>query len=177
MVEPLSDGGATPITAVVAATHAEFTRTVFSGTLAYVGTLVYGPRDPTLPAARAAVCACPTERAGQDVSFSTIDQACSAIGHHYRHQGHPDPITHGAVHRVRRGLRRTLGTVRVARHARSAGSGRIAEMRRVLRPGGLLVLAGHVASINRVALDVHKLLEVISLPAHRPARLGAPSRW
>ena len=39
----------------------------------------------------------------------------------------------------------------------------LAEMRRVLRPGGLLVLVDHVASTSRVALTIQRLLEKLTI--------------
>ena len=63
-----------------------------------------------MPAAPHAICAYLTERAEQGVSISTLELACAAIGAHHRDLDLPDPICHEAVRRVRRGLRRTLGT-------------------------------------------------------------------
>ncbi|MGH3366001.1 MAG: class I SAM-dependent methyltransferase [Nocardioidaceae bacterium] len=40
----------------------------------------------------------------------------------------------------------------------------LAEMHRVLRPGGRLLLADHVASRSRVARAVQRLLEVVTVP-------------
>ena len=40
----------------------------------------------------------------------------------------------------------------------------VAEMRRVLRPGGLLLLADHVAGSSRPVRAVQRLLEVVSVP-------------
>jgi ubiquinone/menaquinone biosynthesis C-methylase UbiE len=40
----------------------------------------------------------------------------------------------------------------------------IAEMRRVLRPGGLLLLADHVAGSARPTRAVQRLLEVVTVP-------------
>lgn len=40
----------------------------------------------------------------------------------------------------------------------------VAEMRRVLKPGGLLLLADHVRSASRLARGVQRLLEVVTVP-------------
>ena len=58
------------------------------------------------------------DRAATGLTFGSIDVACSAI--FYRHQQHglPDPTAHVTVRRVRRGLRRIMGTAphRGAKH-------------------------------------------------------------
>ena len=49
----------------------------------------------------------------------------------------------------------------------------IAEMRRVLRPGGLL-LADHVAGSARLTCAVQRLLEVVTVPLHGEHFLRRP---
>jgi integrase len=63
-----------------------------------------------MPASPETVAAYLAERAEAGLSYGSIDLACSAIGHRHRQHGFPDPTTDLTVRRVRRGLRRILGT-------------------------------------------------------------------
>ena len=63
-----------------------------------------------LPADPDAICAYLAERADSGIGYGPIDLACSAIGYQHRHDGLPDPTADPTVRRVRRGLRRLLGT-------------------------------------------------------------------
>jgi hypothetical protein len=128
LAEPLTDADATRIAAAAAAAHAASTRAVYAYAWRQWETWCASRGLAPLPATPAVVCAYLTERAAQGVPTSTIDLACSAIGHHHRHRGHPDPITHETVRRVRRGLRRTLGTA-PRRPARPLG---IAQLRQII---------------------------------------------
>jgi len=124
-------------------------------------------RDLTpLPADPAAVCAYLTERAEIGRCYGTIDQDCCAIAHQHREHGLPDPISHDAVRRIRRGLRRTLGTApRRLAHPLSP-----AEIRQIIAgidrtaPAGardaaliLLGYAGALRSCELAALDLTDL--------------------
>jgi len=63
-----------------------------------------------LPAAPEAIAAFITERAESGLCFGTLDGACSAIAHRHHQDGFPDPTADVGVRRVRRGLRRVMGT-------------------------------------------------------------------
>jgi integrase len=63
-----------------------------------------------LPAAAEALAAYLTERAESGISYGTLDGACSAIAHRHHREGLPDPTADPVVARVRRGLRRIMGT-------------------------------------------------------------------
>ena len=63
-----------------------------------------------LPAAPEALAAYLTERAESGMCYGTLDGACSAITHRHHQDGLPDPTAHPVVARVRRGLRRIMGT-------------------------------------------------------------------
>lgn len=63
-----------------------------------------------LPAAPEAIAAFLTERADSGLSYGTRDGACSAIAHRHHQDGLPDPTADVVVRRVRRGLRRIMGT-------------------------------------------------------------------
>ena len=106
----LTDEEATRIAAAIAATHAEATRTAYAHAWSHWVRWCDGRGLAGFPAEPALVCAYLTERAGQGLAFSTIDQACSAIGYQHRRRGLPDPLEDPTVRQVRRGLRRLLGT-------------------------------------------------------------------
>jgi hypothetical protein len=72
-----------------------------------------------LPAPPEAVAAFLAERAEAGVHFSTLDCYCPGIAHRHRQEGLTDPTADVLVRRVRRGLRRILGSRRSARATRS----------------------------------------------------------
>jgi integrase len=126
--------------------------------------------DP-LPADAAAVCAYLTERADRGVSVSTINLACSAIGHQHRRHGLPDPVGQDAVRQVGRGLRRLVGTV-PRRPARPLS---VAELRRLVTtsdrstPRGArdtaLILLGFAGALRRSELAALLLSDIEAKPA------------
>ena len=63
-----------------------------------------------LPADPDAVAAYLTERAEAGLCVGTLDGDCAAIAHRHRQRGLGDPTAAAVVRRVRRGLRRILGT-------------------------------------------------------------------
>lgn len=63
-----------------------------------------------LPADSDALAAYLTERAEAGLCNGTLDGACAAIAHRHNQVGLGDPTTAAVVRRVRRGLRRILGT-------------------------------------------------------------------
>jgi hypothetical protein len=63
-----------------------------------------------MPAAAEPLAAFLAERAESGICFGTIDGYCSAIAHRHHHEGLPDPTADVVVRRVRRGLRRIMGT-------------------------------------------------------------------
>ncbi len=98
------------IAAAATAAHADSTQVVYAHAWHRWSTWARTRGLQELPADPAAVCAYLTERASQGVSRSTINVACSAVGHQHRIHGLDNPITQARVRQVRRGLRRTLGT-------------------------------------------------------------------
>ena len=63
-----------------------------------------------LPAAPEALAAYLTERADSGICYGTLDSACSAIAQRHHRDGLSDPTADPVVARVRRGLRRIMGT-------------------------------------------------------------------
>jgi integrase len=124
-----------------------------------------------LPADPDAICAYLAERAETGIGYGSIDLACSAIGYQHRHDGLPDPTADPTVRRVRRGLRRLLGTA--ADHP--AHPITLAEVRRILAgidpatPIGIrdraLILFGFASALRPSELAALRLRDVILRPA------------
>lgn len=106
----LTDADASRVAAALAATHAESSRACYAGAWHRWTQWCDGRELASIPAEPSSLCAYLTERADQGLSVSTLDMACAAIGHQHRHHGLPDPLEHDMVRRVRRGLRRLVGT-------------------------------------------------------------------
>jgi integrase len=167
----LTEADVIRIAAALAATHAESTRTVYAGAWQRWATWCASRGLLALPAEPAAVCAYLAERADQGVSFSTIDQACSAIGHQHRRHGMEDPIGHEAVRQVRRGLRRILGTA-PRRPARPLS---VSDIRQVISGidrstqqgvrDAAIVLLGFAGALRRSELAALTLTDVEAKPA------------
>ncbi len=166
----LTEDDAARIAAALAATHAENTRKVYAFAWDQWARWCRGRGIAAFPAAPSAVCAYLTERADQGVSLATIDLACSAIGHQHRHNGRPDPIDHDAVRRVRRGLRRIIGTT-PRRPARPLS---VADLRRIVAaidrstPAGLrdtaVILVGFAGALRRSELAALTMADLEAKP-------------
>lgn len=74
---------------------------------------------PSLPADSDALAAYLTERAEAGLCSGTLDGDCAAIAHRHHQEGLGDPTAAAIVRRVRRGLRRILGTAPRRRPTRS----------------------------------------------------------
>jgi len=135
-----------------------------------LGPLVRGSRAGAVPGEPAVVCAYLTERAEEGVSLSTIDRACSAIGHQHRHHAVEDPIGHEAVRQVRRGLRRIVGSApRRPAHPLSLSNLRqlIGAIDRTTSQGmrdTALILIGFAGALRRSELAALTLADVEAKP-------------
>jgi integrase len=106
-----------------------------------------------LPADPDALAAYLTERAETGLCNGTLDGDCAAIAHRHRQEGFGDPTAVAVVRRVRRGLRRILGTaprrqahpLTVAELAQIVAS--IAESRIGIRDRAVLLL-GYAAALR-----------------------------
>jgi len=167
----LTEADVTRIAAAIAATHAETTRACYAGAWDRWRRWCSGRALVPLPAEPAAVCAYLTERADQGVSLSTIDLACSAIGHQHRRHGLPNPIGHEAVRQVRRGLRRILGTA-PRRPARPLS---VSDIRQLITAidrstaqgvrDAALILLGFAGALRRSELAALTLADIEAKPA------------
>jgi integrase len=109
------DGSLTPpdverIATVIDAELAESTRASYRSSWRNWAAWCHVRNVPAIPAAPQALAAYLTERAESGVCFGTLDGACSAIAHRHHQEGLADPTAEAVVRRLRRGLRRIMGT-------------------------------------------------------------------
>lgn len=167
---PLTEADATRITAAATAAYAPATRAVYARAWSRWVHWCAGRWLVSFPAEAAVVCAYLTERAEEGVSLSTIDQACSAIGHQHRHHAVQDPIGHEAVRQVRRGLRRIVGRApRRPAHPLSLSDLRqlIGAIDRTTSQGmrdTALILIGYAGVLRRSELAALTLADVEAKP-------------
>jgi hypothetical protein len=105
-----------------------------------------------LPADPDSLAAYLTERAEAGHCNGTLDGDCAAIAHRHHQEGLGDPTSAAVVRRVRRGLRRVLGTAprRQATHLPSPSLARRGE-RPVSRIGvrdQAILLLGYAAALR-----------------------------
>lgn len=106
----LTAGDAERIAAAIDAELTESTRTSYASAWSQWDTWCRRRGVTGLPAVPEALAAYLAERAESGICFATLDGACSAIAHRHHQEGLPDPTAHVVVRRVRRGLRRIMGT-------------------------------------------------------------------
>ncbi|PVG83396.1 integrase [Nocardioides gansuensis] len=98
------------IRAALAAAHAPSTLATYAGAWRRWERWCTRRGLAPLPAHPSAVCAYLTECAATGHALGTLDVACSAITRSHRDAGLATPIAHESVRRVRRSLRRLVGT-------------------------------------------------------------------
>lgn len=116
-----------------------------------------------LPAEPDALAAYLTERAEAGLCNGTLDGDCAAIAHRHHQEGLSDPTAAAVVRRVRRGLRRILGTA----------------PRRQAHPLTVAELAQIVASIDttsRIGVRDRAILLLGYAAALRPSEIAALHR-
>ena len=106
----LTSGDMARIAAAIDAELAESTRTSYLCAWRHWEAWCRGRGIAALPAVPESLAAFLTERAEAGLSFGTLDGYCSAIAHRHHQEGLPDPTADVLVRRVRRGLRRIMGT-------------------------------------------------------------------
>jgi integrase len=112
---PLSRTGLTAhdadrIAAAIDAELAESTRTAYASAWRQWDAWCRGRDLVPLPAAPEPLAAFLAEHAESGLCLGTLDGYCSAIAHRHHQEGLPDPTSDVVVRRVRRGLRRIMGT-------------------------------------------------------------------
>jgi len=128
-----SDGGLTPgdVERIATAIQAEVsaaTRAAYASSWRSWEAWCRARGLPALPAAPGALAAYLTERAESGLCYGTLDGACSAIAHRHHQEGLVDPTADPVVARVRRGLRRIMGTA----PRRQAHALTVAELARIV---------------------------------------------
>ena len=106
----LTPGDAARIAAAIDAELAASTRTSYASAWRQWDAWCRERDIAALPAAPEAIAAYLAERAESGLCFGTLDGACSAIAHRHHEEGLADPTADVTVRRVRRGLRRIMGT-------------------------------------------------------------------
>jgi integrase len=166
----LTEADATRVATALAATHAETTRACYANAWGRWTRWCARRALAPYPAEPSAVCAYLAERAEEGVSVSSIELVCCAIGHQHREQGLPNPIDHDAVRRVRKGLRRILGTApRRPTRPLTLGDLRqiISMIDRTTRQGArdsALVLLGFAGALRRSELAALTLADLEHQP-------------
>ena len=119
-----------------------------------------------LPASPETVAAYLAERAEAGLSHGSIDLACSAIAHRHRQHGVADPTTDLTVRRVRRGLRRIVGTA-PRRQAHPLNVREVAQILSAMDPRAVtavrdraIILLGYAAALRPGELSALRLADV-----------------
>jgi hypothetical protein len=106
----LNAGDLRRIAAAIDAELADSTRTAYASAWRQWDTWCRGRELVARHAAPEALAAHLAERAEPGICFGTLDGYCAAIGHRHLQEGLSDPTAEVVVRRVRRGLRRIMGT-------------------------------------------------------------------
>ena len=112
-----------------------------------------------------------TERAESGICFGTLDGACSAIAHRHRQDGLPDPTADVVVRRVRRGLRRIMGTA-PRRQAHPLTVDELDQLVSTIDPvtaigvrDRAVILLGYASALRPGELSALDLADIIAKPA------------
>ena len=123
-----------------------------------------------LPAAPEALAAYLAERAESGICFGTLDGACSAIAHRHHQEGLPDPTADVVVRRVRRGLRRIMGTA-PRRQAHPLTVGELDRLVSSIDPLSAIgvrdravILLGYASALRPGELSALDLADIIAKP-------------
>ncbi|MGH2393885.1 MAG: site-specific integrase [Candidatus Limnocylindria bacterium] len=150
----------------ITAAHSDSTRTMYAWAWSQWERWCSARGAHPLPAEPALVCAYLTKRAADGLSVGTIDLACGAISYRHRMCGLDDPIHSEGVRKVRRGLRRIIGTA-PRRQARPLGTEEIRQIvdtiDRTTAQGArdaAIILLGFASAMRRSELAALTLADV-----------------
>lgn len=125
---------------------------------------------PALPAAPEALAAFLTERAEAGLCFGTLDGYCSAIAHRHHQEDLPDPTADVLVRRVRRGLRRIMGTA-PRRQAHPLTLTELEQVVSTIDPGTAIgardrtvILLGYASALRPGELSALDIADIIAKP-------------
>lgn len=124
-----------------------------------------------IPAVPESLAAYLTERAESGISCGTLDGACAAIAYRHRREGLADPTADEVVRRVRRGLRRIMGTA-PRRQAHPLTVAQLAQIIASIDPGcdigvrdRAVLLLGYAAALRPSELAALNLADVTVDPS------------
>jgi integrase len=167
----LTASDAQRVAAAIDAALADSTRTAYASAWRVWETWCRRRGIAALPAAPEALAAYLAERAESGICFGTLDGACSAIAHRHHQEGLPDPTAHVVVRRVRRGLRRIMGTApRRQAHPLTVGElDRLVSKIDPLPAIGIrdraVILLGYASALRPGELSALDLADIIAKPA------------
>jgi len=124
-----------------------------------------------MPAAAEPLAAFLAERAESGICFGTIDGYCSAIAHRHHQEGLPDPTADVVVRRVRRGLRRIMGTA-PRRQAHPLTVDELSQLVAAIDPltaigarDRAVILLGYASALRPGELSGLDLADIVTKPA------------
>jgi len=167
----LTAGDAERIAAAIDAELSDSTRTTYASAWSQWDTWCRRRGVTALPADPELLAAYLAERAESGICFGTLDGACSAIAHRHQQEGLPDPTAHVVVRRVRRGLRRIMGTApRRQAHPLTVGElGRLVSSIDPLSSIGArdraVILLGYASALRPGELSALDLADIKTKPA------------
>lgn len=167
----LTTNDAERIAAAIDAELAESTRTSYASAWRQWAEWCHRRDLVPLPAASEPLAAFLAERAESGICFGTLDGYCSAIAHRHHQEGLPDPTADVVVRRVRRGLRRIMGTAprRQAHPLTVDELGQLVAAIDPLTPIGArdraVILLGYASALRPGELSALDLADIITKPA------------
>ncbi|MGH9249046.1 MAG: integrase, partial [Acidimicrobiales bacterium] len=166
----LTANDAERIAAAIDAEVAESTRTAYASAWRQWAEWCRGRHLVPLPAAAEPLAAFLAERAESGICFGALDGYCSAIAHRHHQEGLPDPTADVVVRRVRRGLRRIMGTA-PRRQAHPLTVDELSQLVATIVPltaigarARAVILLGYASALRPGELSALDLADIIAKP-------------